>query len=281
MHIYSPNDTAPNHIAHEQFSVYYRNASVVSMESLTQYLHRVRDTFTGVVGLVSFEQDKFVMETLSNKYEALHLAKQVKFADFRTDLVSRPETFSSLYVDYLEDLSEIAAITHTSVLKSIDTLKMAVASFINDHQEGQVDSLYGARYFQVEKKVIDAQRERNKKHFKAPQNKTKTTVQTVIKSMTDFEKIYPLIDGCAATLNHPNADSLEKSVRDVTDLIDALVEQNLKTGVLIKSQGAKKELVESIDQTARAVEFYTAMYAEFFGVCSSFKTLTDALVARG
>jgi hypothetical protein len=281
MHVFSSRDTTPAHIAHEQFAGYYRNASVVSMESLGQYLQRVRDTFSSVKSAIVPEQDKFVAQTLSNKYETLHLAKQVKYTDFRADLVSRPETFSSLYVDYLEDLTEIAQATHASVLKSIDTLKIAVASFINDYQEGQVDSLYGARYFQVEKKVIEAQQDRNKKHYKAPQNKTKTEVQTVIKSMTDFEKIYALIDACAATLNQPNATHLEKSVRDVTDLIDALVEQNLRTGVLVKSQGAKKELVGAIDQTARAVEFYTALHAEFFGVCSGFKTLTDALIARG
>lgn len=281
MSIFSSTDTTPSHIAHEQFASYYRNASVVSMESLGQYFQRVRDTFSSATGLVSADQDKFVLQTLSNKYETLHLARQVKFADFRGDTVSRPETFSSLYVDYLEDLGVMASATHDSVLRSIDTLKIAVASFINDHQEDQVDSLYGSRYFQAEKKIIDAQLELNKKHYKAPQNKTKTEVQSVIKSMTDFEKIYPLIDTCATTLNQPNAQHVEKCVRDVTALIDALVDQNLRTGTLVKSQGAKKELVEAIDQTARAVEFYTALYAEFFGVCSSFKTLTDALIARG
>ena len=281
MRIFSATDTTSAPIAYEDFAAYYRHAGVVSTESVSQYFSRIHDTFANIKGVFTSDQDSFVLKTLDNKYETLHLARQVKYVDFREDLVSRPETFSSLYVDYFQDLSTMASITRASVFKSIDTLKMAVASFINEHQEGQLDSLYGARYFQAEKKVIEAQRAANKQHFKAPQNKTKTPVHTVIKSMSDFEKIYPLIDTCAATLNQPNATHLETSVRDVTDLIDALVEQNLKTGVLVKSQGAKKELIEAIDQSAKAVEFYTALYAEFFGVCAGFKTLTDALIARG
>lgn len=280
MRIFSPSDNISSTVSYEQFATYYRGASVVSMESIGQYLQRTRDLFESVKGLVTSDQDKFVQETLNNKHEVQLLSRQINYVDFRRDLVTRPEGMSSLFVDYLEDLCDIAQRTHESALKSLDTLKLSVASFINEHSDGQIDSLYGARYFEMEKKVIDAQRDANKKHFRAAANKTTAEVQDVIKGMTDFAKIYPLIDTCAAVLNKPNADTLEKLSRDATDLIDALVEQNLKTGVLVKSQGAKKELVDAIDQTARAVEFYTALYAEFFALCSSFKRLTEALIAR-
>lgn len=281
MPVFSRDDQISHSISREQFAQYYQDSSTVSMESIGKYFERTRDLFTNIGKMITSDQDKFVQEVLGSKNEISYLAKKVEYVDFRLDGVSRPEMFSSLYVDFLQELSEMANITHTSVLKSLDNLKLAVASFINEYQENQVDSLYGARYFDQEKKVIDAQRDRNKKHYKLPPNKTKTDVQSVIKSMTDFGKIYPLITTCSTVLNKPNADNMEKSVRDVVDLIDALVEQNLKTGVLVKSEGAKKELVSAIDQTARAVEFYTALYAEFFGACSSFKTLTDALSKRG
>lgn len=280
MRVFSSSDMTHSTISYEQFAAYYRGASVVSMESIGQYLQRTRDIFESIKGTVTSDQDKFVQETLNNKHEVLYLARNVNYNDFRRDLVTRPEGLSSLFVDYLEDLANIAHRTHESAMKSLDTLKLSVAAFINEHQEGQIDSLYGSRYFDAEKKVIDTQREINKKHFRASANKTTAEVQDIIKSMSDFSKIYPLIDTCAAALNKPNADALEKLSRDAIDLIDALVDQNLKTGVLVKSQGAKKELVEAIDQTARAVEFYTALYAEFFGLCSSFKKLTEALIAR-
>lgn len=282
MSIYHANSTQPEfHIAHEAFANYYANAQVVSMESVSQYLYRIRDIFHSATNFITSDQDKFVQETLSNKYETLHLAKKVSYADFRLTLVSRPEMFSSLYVDYLEDLSDIAQSTHESTLKSLDTLKLAVANFINEHQDGQLDTIYGARYFDQERKTIEKNKEVNKKHYKAHQNKTTTPVQTLIKSMTDFDKIYALIDTCAGTLNSLNSDHIGKQVRDVTELIDALVDHNLKTAVLANSQGAKKELVEAIDHTARSVEFFAALCAEFFGVCSSFKTLSDALVKHG
>ena len=280
MRVFSSSDMTHSTISYEQFAAYYRGASVVSMESIGQYLQRTRDIFESIKGAVTSDQDKFVQETLNNKHEVLYLARNINYNDFRRDLVTRPEGLSSLFVDYLEDLANIAQRTHESAMKSLDTLKLSVAAFINEHQEGQIDSLYGSRYFDAEKKVIDTQRDINKKHFCASANKTTAEVQDIIKSMSDFSKIYLLIDTCAVTLNKPNADALEKLSRDAIDLIDALVDQNLKTGVLVKSQGAKKELVEAIDQTARAVEFYTALYAEFFGLCSSFKKLTEALIAR-
>lgn len=282
MNIFSPSDAGTQlDIAFERFADYYNNASVVATESVSQYLHRARDIFATVAEAVAGDRDKFVAEVVSSKYEVTHLAKVVKYVDFRQDTVSRPEMFSSLYVDYLKDVGEIAQKTYDTTLNSIDNLKLAVATFINEHQDGVIDTLYGARYFEENKKTIEACKKTNASHFKAPQNKTKTTVQQVIKSMTDFEAIFPLVDNAAKSLNQSNIKHLEKQVRDLTDLIDALVEQNIKTGILVKSEGAKKELVAAIDQTAKAVEFYTAMYAEFFGVCSGIKNLNDALIARG
>lgn len=275
--MYADDEIIPTSISFEAFLPYYLNASVVSTESLDRYFGKVKDLFKSTHGMFTSDQDRFVRESLNSKFEVAVLSREVRYVDFRHASVSRPEGFSGLYLDYLETLAEVAQGTLESVTKSIDHLKISVAAFINDYQDNQADSLYGHRYFVQEKKVIDGFKDRNQKFFKALQNKTKTTAQEVIRSMSDIERIYPLVDTVATTLNQLNADHIEKNVQDLTELIDALVEQNLTTGILVKSQGAKKELMEAIDQTARAVEFYTALHAEFFAFCSSFKTLTDAL----
>lgn len=268
-------------IAHEDFATYYQNARVVSMESISQYLHRIKDTFHSAKNFITSDQDKFVQETLNNKHETLYLVKTVPYNEFRLETVSRPEMFSSLYVDYLQDLQDTGKQVHEVTLRCLDNLKLAVATFINEHQDGQLDTIYGARYFEQDKKILQSAKDLHKKHFKAPQNKTKTTVQSVIRSMTDFDKIYPLIDNCASTLNSLNASHIDKQVKDVTELINTLVDHNLKTGILVNSQDAKKELVAAIDQTARSVEFFAALCAEFLGVCAGFKSLTEALAQQG
>lgn len=268
-------------VSAEQFANYYQGARVVSMESLGQYLQRTKDIFVGLKNFFSADQDKFVQETQASRNEVNYLAKQVSYGDFRLDSITRPEMMSSLYIDYLEDLAKIAERVHTSVGKSLDNLKIATASFINEYQEGQLDSLYGHRYFVQERKVIDDAKDINKKHYRLPANKVNCKVQDVIKSMTDFEKIFVQIDICASVLNSSNAERIASMTKSVTELIDALVDQNLKTGVLLRSEGAKKELLDAIDQTARAVEFYTALHAEFFALCSNYKRLTEALKARG
>ena len=275
--MYLPSDVIDRDMSLEAFAGYYQQASVVSLESVDRYLAKVKDTLHTAKKLFTSNEDQFVQETLNERFEIHVLSKKVPYQQFRVASVSRPEGFSGLYVNYLQELEEIAKKTLESVTSSLEHLKISVASFINNHHEGQIDTLYGLHYFVQERKVIDQLKKQNSKFFKAAQNKTKTTAQEVIRAMTDFEQIYPLIDGVALSLNQPNAKTIEKKVRDVTELIDALVDQNLKTGILVKSEGAKKELMTAIDQAARAVEFYTALHAEFFACCSAFKTLTEAL----
>lgn len=278
MKIYSPEDNHSAVPSVENFRNFYLDSSVVSMESLGQYFQKVRDTFNTIGSAIASDKDKFIQDTLSTKNEVIYVSREVSYADFRHQSASRPEQFSELFIDYLEELTEISEAAYGSVGRSLKNLKMAVAGFINDYQEGQVSTLYGAAYFGQERRVIEDLKKRDQKFYRLPQNKTKTTAQSVIKSMTDFEKIYPLIDNVAGWLNETHSKELEKQVRDNVEMIDTLVEQNIRTGTLTKSEHIKKDLIDAIDQTARAVEFYAALYAEFFAICSSFKSLTETLI---
>lgn len=263
----------------EQFKNLYINSSVISTESISNFFYKIKDTFHNFTSKFSFDsEEKAVKDVISNKFEVIHIANKVKMNDFRHEVISKPEGFTGLYVEYLDDLLNVTKLTHESLTKSLDTLKMGVGNFINEYQEDKVDNFYGYHYFKEGSKVIDENNKLISSYFKKNTDKVKTTPNEVLRSLKDVELLFSKLDELSFILNKDSIASILKEVNNISELIDVLLEQNMKTNTLSKNDTTKKEMIEAIEQTARSVEFYTSLYAQLLFFCNAFKSLTDALI---
>ena len=163
-----------------------------------------------------------------------------------------------------------------------DSLKTAVANFINEYSDAKADNIYGyTKLKAVEKKtkeLIGCIGD----YFPLPANKVKAYPVEVLRSMSEVPELYVLLAELSKNSINPTVfKELEKEVKSVAELVDSLIQHNISTSVLLKNNDAKKELVECITILAHLTEFYASLYARTVNYCSAFKSLTEAIKAQG
>lgn len=263
----------------ESFLKYHATAEVLSMESMQTFLGQVKDTFSNALTVFSTQpEEKFIRETLADRYQVSAKLKEMRLIDIRHVTVSKPESFKGLYLDYLKDLESVGKETLEQFNESVPYVKTAVASFINEYSDSKEDNIYG--YHKL-KKVDDRLKKMVKNigdYFPLPPNKVKATPPEVVKSLQDVNDIFSGLERISRDVINPELfKNMQNEVKSITDLVDHLVQHNITSGVLLKNNSAKRELIECLTILAHLTEFYASLYARLLAFCNAVKSLTGAV----
>jgi hypothetical protein len=262
----------------EQFQHLYHHNKVVSTESVSLFFAKIQDSFSGALKTISSDETRYVQEALSKERAAILQARQVKFQFFRHEVISKPESFQGYYTEYLKEAIPVAQAVSAQSALLVETLKMTVATFINEYNDERVDQIHGHVVYVNAAKSLPEHKKKMGSYFKAPSGKVKTTAEKVMKSMNDVEPLFGQAKVLAAVFSEANVIKLQREVQSVSDLIDTLIEVNLDSGVLSRSAPAKERLIDAIHLTAQYVEYYHVLLAQWVFYCKAFNDLTTALV---
>lgn len=281
MRLFDHEDAPRVQISTEAFHQYHRTAEVVSMEAISDYLYKLKDGFVTLKAILVSDQDKVLTQALTTRFETQHVVKRLKFIDIKDHTVQIPENFKGKYIDYAQDLLQAATTLVPNTLTTLNNLKLAVASFINEYTEDKMHSLYGVAYFKEAEKLTEEIRKDIAKYFPKQTNATKAPIGSVLKTLSDITPLYETVQKLEAVINLDTIEQVNRLALDCSDLVDVLIEQNTKSGVLLKNNATKKELVDIIHITARQVELVSYLYGNAVFFYSSFKRLSELLVELG
>lgn len=243
------------------------------------FFNQIKDS-VNTINAVIFDATKqrAVIDALSKQYQTEHAVKHLDFVYVREEYVPIPENFKGKYVDYLDDLINTSSLMVQDTYKTLDNLKLAVSSFINEYSENKVHTLYGVSYFKASQKLIDKHTNDIKKYFPAKTNAVKAPIGSVLKSLKDVEELYGKIQTLNTFINDKTIQELQKQSNDVVALIDALIEQNIRSGILLKNNDSKKQLIDAINTAAREVEFVSYLFSNTVFFYSAFQKLSEKLI---
>jgi hypothetical protein len=278
MKLYSSYDATILNLSNEQFVNHVNNASVIAQESLFNFLYKIKDTFNVMANNINTKGlDKPAIDSTSTMFETLHNLRSLNFVNCRDYMVSKPENFRGRYIEYTEDLIRVSYLVHNETEKILNTLKMAISSFINEYKENNISTIYGVSHFNKIDRLINDNNKIIRKYFPDKNSSTKTYIKDVIRSFNDIEPLYINIEKMDEVLNTKKLKNLSKLTTDCVSLIDNLIEVNTGSNIFEKSSTAKKELITAIHNTARCVEFVSYMYSNIYIFYGTFKNLTDEL----
>lgn len=278
MKLFSKQDQQPSvTFTLEQFKNYYQTAKVVSTENLSDYLYKVKDTFNIAQKRFDTDYDKLGVDVQKSRFEVEHVIKRVKFNNLKDYLVSKPENFKGKYVLYIKDMLETSETLLPSTVKTLTTLKLTIASFINEYKESEIFTLYGADYFQSAKDSTEQSVKTISKYF-YKDNSTKAHVGEVLRTFNDVPDIYDTVDSVSRILTIDVVKQINKMADEASGLVDNLIEQNGKTGLLVKNDTAKKELIDALYTSAKQVETVSYLYANLIQFYAAYKKLGDLIL---
>lgn len=277
MKLYNQTDKIVPNVSMEKFLEQYATSSVISTESVDLFLAKVKDSLQAGVAKVYSDEPRYIEEMLSNKRVTIVKAREVKFQYFAQETVSKPESFSGYYTQYLKELLVVSNEVSHATDYLLDTLKMTVGSFINEYNDEKQDQIYGAVAYSNAAKKIESHKKSIANYFKAPAGKVKTQVKDVLKSLQDMEVLYSQMEPISEIFTDAKVKALGRKISSVTDMVDALVQVNMTSGVLTKKKESKDKLLNAIHTTAEYVEYYHALLAHWVFFCKAFTDLTQAL----
>lgn len=278
MKLFSNQDKFDSHFHMEEFRGHYQTASVISTEAISDYLYKIKDSLsTTFERLTSAVNDKVVIDTTSTKFETMYRIKRVRFIDLKDYITSKPENFHGKYVDYTLDLINSSKIIVENTESTLNNLKLAISSFINEYSENKVSILYGVVYFKEAEKLVEESRKEISKYFPDSNGSTKAYIRDVLKTTNDVESLYKNIEMLDSILNFSKIDYITKLTNECVSLIDSLIDQNNKKDILSKNNTIKKELISAVHISAREVEFLNYLYANAIIFYGCFKNLTQEL----
>ena len=263
----------------EEFSAYYQSASVLAQEAMSDYFYKLKDSFNTLSSsLLNLDNDKVVTDVLSTRFETEHRIKRIKFVDVKDIAVLKPENFKGKYIDFSHDL-----LTHSDALLestelTLDNLKLAISSFINEYTEDKAQILYGYTYFKEADKLTEKTRKAISSYFPEKNNSVKAHVEDVLKTLSDVPVIYNNIQKLDGIINLNRVKEINKLAKECTELVDVLIEQNTNSGILLKNDRTKKELVEVLHIAAKEVELVSYMYSNTMFFYSSVKALSEVIL---
>lgn len=270
------------HFSTEQFNDYYSSSSVISEEALSDYFYKIKDSFNTISNkLLSSNNDKIVTDVLSTRFETQHVAKRLKFSNIVYNTVQKPENFKGKYIDYSNVLISISSEAISSVKETLDTLKLAIASFMNEYTEDKVITIYGMFYFKELSSKIKAQNKQIANFFPVPNSSVKAIIKDVLKTLSDIDGIYKNIQVLDKVINHKTLEEINKISKECSDLVDLVIEQNTKSSILLKNDSAKKDLISAIHTSAEQVEQISYLYSNIIFFYSGVKSLSDELIILG
>ena len=273
------NEVIKPNFSTEQFVAHYLNTnSTIAQENLSDYFFKIKDMFVNTYNsLSSATNDKIVLDNTASKFETLHKLKRVKYTDIKDYITSKPENFRGKYIDYTLDLINSSKIITENTEATLNNLKLAIASFINEYADNKASTLYGAVYFKEATKLVEENTKELSKYFVDTNSSSKTYIKDVLKSQNDIESLYKNIEVLDTILNQTKINYIAKLTNECADLIDSLMDQNSKTNILANNNSTKKDLINAIHAAAKEVEFLNYLYSNAVIFYSTFGSLVSDL----
>lgn len=265
----------------EEFVNYYDKANVVSTESVSDYLNAIKDK-VNTLGTITFtDTDKALVDATANRFEVQSVLKRVHFSELAPEIVQTPERFQGEYVDYVKTLVDASKESVPEVTQLLNNLKMAISGFINEYSEDGVLSVYGKSYAVASEKLISKHKEKVAKFFPVNKSNASAKVKDVIRKNGDIETLYTEVKHLEANISHSKLKDIIRLSKEVSEMVDVLIEQNNKNGILLKNDSAKRDLVEMIHTGATGVEFISYLYANTVYFYKALQSLTDTVLVVG
>lgn len=266
----------------EEFSEQHSKMSVVSTEAIEDFFYKTKDVFSSTKDrLFNSEIEKVAIDATSSKYEVTNITKRVPFKDVAYEIVTTPERFKGQYTNYVKDLISVSNEMIPDTIKLLETLKMAVASFINEYSSNGVLSIYGVAYGKTLEDKRLAKLKLISKYFPNTKTTSKANVKDVIRNNNDLLSIYSDVPKLSSLVSEDHLKQLTKLSKEVSEMVDVLIEQNSSSGILINNSEAKKDLVTLIQTGASSVEFCGYLYANSLQFYTSVKSLGDVYIRAG
>lgn len=281
MRLYTQEEKIVPQFSQESFTQYYQTASVVAEEAISDFFYKLKDSLNTISNNLSITgQEAIVNDILSTRFELEHVIKRLKIVDLKDEYVPIPENFKGKYVEYIQDLITTSEIIVKDTESTLNHIKVAVSSFINEYNEEQVATLYGVVYFKDTDKLIQKRTKQISAYFPNNSGSVKAYLGDVLKTLNDIPEIHKGITSLESIINEKTIFNINKLAKEVAELIDLLIEQNKTSGVLLRNDSVKKDLVAALHITAREVEFMSYLYSNAIYFYSAYKSLAQLLLKK-
>lgn len=281
--LYSEQEVVTVNYSLESFIALSSTSSVIAQEAISDYLFKVKDMFSNTYSSLTGEyNDKMTAYTLDSKYEIANRVRRLNFADIKEHTISKPDGFDGKFVDYLNDLITVSEKQVTSAIRTLESLKMSVSGFINEYSDNKLVTLYNARLYPEVSKEIEKDTKRISSYFTSKTGSVKFKMKDGIRNLADIDHLFKGLTELDRVINQEQLKRITALSKEVSDLVDILLEQNTKSNILTNNSEVKKELINAIYIAAKQVEFVSYLYANamvFQGsvtnLLEDIKTLSD------
>lgn len=281
MRLFEGESTKILHFSQEQFNAYYQNATVISEEAISDFFYKLKDSLSTIQNrLVNSNHDRIVTDTLSTRFETEHVLNRLNFLYIKDELIAKPENFKGKYVYYIADLILASEEVVKNTESTLNSLKLAISGFINEYSENSVQTLYGGVYFKEANKLVEKTTKDIAKYFPTKNNSVNAEVGDLLKSFKDIPIIYTSIQTLENILNESKINNISKLANEASELVDVLIEQNTSSGILLKNDYLKKELVNALHICGKQVELVSYLFSNAIFFYSAFKKLSELLIAK-
>lgn len=282
MKLFTNESTIKPSFSLEELKAYHNGTTAISQEAISDYLYKLKDSLATITAsTVGKTNDSIVTDTLSTRFETEHVLKRINFPYLQLEVVSKPDRFVGNYADYAADLlkasEDIVAVTTEATSK----LKLAIASFINEYSPDKVITIYGLPYFKQAESETETYRKKISKYFTGRQDSVVANIADLIRTPNELDSIYSKLQYLDKAINQSIIRAIDKEAKDASALIDLLIEQNTKSGILLKNDSTKKQLVNAVYITARSVEFTSYLYSNCIYFYSAIKSLSESIIKFG
>lgn len=269
-------------ISTEDFVSYHKVTKVVATEAVKDFFSQVKDTLAnGYDRLLDPSKEKVMIDASSSKYEVLNICKRIETAHIAHELVITPERFKGQYTKYLEDLVKASEDMVPDTIKLLENIKLAVAGFVNEYSEDGVLSIYGVAYAKTSEGKRKKYQSQLAKYFPHTKTTSKANAKEVVRSVNDMKFIYDRLPMLSASISQEKLEHLQKLTKDVSDMVDVLIDQNSQSGIMVKNSGAKQDLVDILHIGAKNVEFCGYLHANAMQFYTAVRSLSDVIIKVG
>ena len=269
------------HYSAEEFVDYYAKANVVACEAVTDYLFAIKDKVNTLVTGTFSNTDVTLLDATANRFQVQSILKRVHFSELAHEVVDTPERFHGDYVHYLRAMVDVTAEAVPEVTQLLNNLKLAISGFINEYSENGVLSIYGKSYALSSEKLINKQKEKISKFFPVNKSNASARIKDVISKNSDIDTLFNESKQLEANINHVKLKDIIKLSEEVSEMVDVLIEQNSKSGILLKNDAAKRDLVEMIHVGATGIQFISYLYANAVYFFKALESLSNAVLIVG
>ena len=269
------------HYSAEEFVDYYAKANVVACEAVTDYLFAIKDKVNTLVTGTFSNTDVTLLDATANRFQVQSILKRVHFSDLAQEIVDTPERFHGEYVPYLRDMITVTAEAVPEVNQLLNNLKLAISGFINEYSEDGVLSIYGKSYALSSEKLLSKQKKIISKYFPVNKSNASARVKDLISKNSDIDTLFNESKQLEANINHVKLKNMIKLSKEISDIIDVLIEQNSKSGILLKNDAAKRDLVEMIHVGAAGLEFISYLYTNTVYFYKALESLSSVVLVVG